>query len=135
MIKNFESFVNDSNTVNGGETVNEGFLDNVMSGIEAGIGAFKANRNAEKAADEELSDILNGRSGEFSNKVKMTALVKQLVERSAMLADGFSYDKIMEDGEANESYELDLMLVRMEKIDEIISGLKALMTEDFGVKF
>ena len=135
MIKNFESFVNDSNAVNGSETVNEGFLDNVMSGIEAGIGAFKANRNAEKAADEELSDILNGRSDEFSNKVKMTALVKQLVERTAMLADGFSYDKIVDDEHNDDSYHLDLMLSRMEKIDEVISNLKALMTEDFGVKF
>jgi hypothetical protein len=129
MIKNFESFVNNS------ESVNEGFLENIVAGIDAGIGAFKANRNAEKAADKELSDILNGRSDEFSNKVKMTALVKQLVERSAMLADGFSYDKIMEGSEDNESYELDLMMARMEKIDEIISGLKSLMTEDFGAIF
>ena len=123
MIKNFENFVN------------EGFIDNVFAGIEAGIGAFKANRNAEKAADEELSNILNGRSDEFSNKVKMTALVKQLVERSAMLADGFSYDKLADGGNSNDSYELDLMLSRMEKIDDVISNLKALMTEDFGVKF
>lgn len=36
MIKNFENFVN------------EGFLDSVMAGIDAGIGAFKANRGAEK---------------------------------------------------------------------------------------
>lgn len=123
MIKNFENFVN------------EGFLDNVLSGIDAGVGAFKASRNAEKAADEELSDILSGRSGEFSNKVKMTALVKQLVERSAMLADGFSYDKLADGGIDNDRYELDIMLSRMEKIDEVISNLKALMTEDFNVKF
>ena len=123
MIKNFENFVN------------EGFLDNVLSGIDAGVGAFKASRNAEKAADEELSDILSGRSGEFSNKVKMTALVKQLVERSAMLADGFSYNKLADGGIDNDRYELDIMLSRMEKIDEVISNLKALMTEDFNVKF
>lgn len=129
MIKNFENFVNDS------EAVNEGFLDNVMAGIDAGIGAFKASRNAEKAADEELSDILNGRSDEFSNKVKMTALVKQLVERSAILADGFSYDKLAAGGADDERFDLDVMLTRMEKIDEVISGLKALMIEDFNVKF
>ncbi len=129
MIKKFENFVNDS------EAVNEGFLDNVMAGIDAGIGAFKASRNAEKAADEELSDILNGRSDEFSNKVKMTALVKQLVERSAILADGFSYDKLADGGVDNDRFDLDVMLARMEKIDEVISGLKALMTEDFNVKF
>lgn len=129
MIKKFENFVNDS------EAVNEGFLDNVMAGIDAGIGAFKASRNAEKAADEELSDILNGRSDEFSNKVKMTALVKQLVERSAILADGFSYDKFV--GVEVEEYRraLDVMLVRMEKIDDVIANLKALMSEQFGVKF
>lgn len=129
MIKNFENFVNDS------EAVNEGFLDNVMAGIDAGIGAFKASRNAEKAADAELSDILNGRSDEFSNKVKMTALVKQLVERSAILADGFSYDKLAAGGVDDERFDLDVMLTRMEKIDEVISGLKALMIEDFNVKF
>ena len=129
MIKKFENFVNDS------EIVNEGFLDNVMAGIDAGIGAFKASRNAEKAADEELSDILNGRSDEFSNKVKMTALVKQLVERTAILADGFSYDRLVEGGNDDDRYALDVMLTRMEKIDEVISGLKALMIEDFNVKF
>ena len=129
MIKNFENFVNDS------EAVNEGFLDNVLAGLDAGIGAFKASRNAEKAADAELSDILNGRSDEFSNKVKMTALVKQLVERSAILADGFSYDKLAAGGVDDERFDLDVMLTRMEKIDEVISGLKALMIEDFNVKF
>ena len=129
MIKKFENFVNDS------EIVNEGFLDNVMAGIDAGIGAFKTSRNAEKAADEELSDILNGRSDEFSNKVKMTALVKQLVERTAILADGFSYDKLADGGIDNDRYDLDVMLTRMEKIDNVISNLKALMIEDFNVKF
>lgn len=129
MIKKFENFVNDS------EVVNEGFLDNVMAGIDAGIGAFKASRNAEKAADDELSDILNGRSDEFSNKVKMTALVKQLVERSAILADGFSYDKLAAGKVDDERFDLDVMLTRMEKIDEVISGLKALMIEDFNVEF
>ena len=106
-----------------------------MAGIDAGIGAFKASRNAEKAADEELSDILNGRSDEFSNKVKMTALVKQLVERTAILADGFSYDKLADGGIDNDRYDLDVMLTRMEKIDNVISNLKALMIEDFNVKF
>ena len=129
MIKKFENFVNDS------ETINEGFLDNVMAGIDAGIGAFKASRNAEKAADEELSDILNGRSDEFSAKVKMTALVKQLVERSAILADGFSYDKFAGVTVDEYKYALDVMLARMEKIDDVISNLKALMSEQFGVKF
>lgn len=123
MIKNFENFVN------------EGFLENIVDGIDAGIGAFKASRNAERAADKELSDILNGNSDNFSNKVKMTALVKQLVERSAILADGFSYDKLAEDGLDKEHYHLYFMLYRIERIDEVISNLKALMTEDFGVKF
>lgn len=128
MIKKFENFVNDS------EAVNEGFLDNVMAGIDAGIGAFKASRNAEKAADAELSDILGGRSDEFSTKVKMTALVKQLVERSAILADGFSYDKFVGVKSDDYQYALDVMLARMEKIDDVIANLKALMKEEFGVE-
>ena len=37
MIKNFENFVN------------EGFLDNVLAGIDAGISGYKANRRAEQA--------------------------------------------------------------------------------------
>lgn len=119
MIKNFENFVN------------EGFLDSVFAGIDAGIGAFKANRSAEKAADAELLDILDGRAGEFSNKVKLTALVKQLVEKSAYLADGFSYDKLG-DGAYDD---LDNMVARMERIETIISEMKEILTEDFNVKF
>ena len=42
MIKKFENFVN------------EGFLDNVFAGIDAGIGGYKANRRAEQAAEAEL---------------------------------------------------------------------------------
>ena len=124
MIKNFENFVN------------EGFLNSVIAGIDAGIGAFKANRSAEKAADAELLDILDGRNnGEFSNKVKLTALVKQLVEKSAYLADGFSYDKILDGAYTDDRTELDSMIFRMERIETIISEMKEILTEDFNVKF
>lgn len=123
MIKNFENFVNES------------FIENVLDGIDAGIGAFKASRNAEKAADEELKNILNGYDGEISNKVKMTVLVKQLVERSALLADRFSYETIEQGGVDGNNIELDRMELRIERIEQIISEFKELLRKDFNAEF
>ena len=110
MIKNYDEFVN------------EGFLQNVISGIDAGIGAFKANRNAEKAADEEMQLALNGKTSEYSDKAKMTILVKQLVERAAWLADGFSWEKMMED-----TNEIDYMEHRIETIEMLLSKMRELL--------
>jgi len=110
MIKSYENFVN------------EGFLHNVISGIDAGIGAFKADRGAEKAAEDEMKKALNGNT-EYSDEAKMTILVKQLVERSAWLADGFSWEKLTDD-DGNGS---DVMLYRIERLEEILSEMKNLM--------
>ena len=105
MIKNFENFVN------------EGFLDSVIAGIDAGIGAFKANRSAEKAADEDLKAFMNGSANDFSGKAKMTMLVKQLVQRSAWLADSFSYDDLSENGKG------EMLLIRIERMETILSEM------------
>jgi hypothetical protein len=110
MIKNYDEFVN------------EGFLSNVISGIDAGIGAFKASRNAEKAADDEMKMALNGKSSEYSDETKMTILVKQLVERAAWLADGFSWEKMMED-----TNEVEIMEHRIEKIEILLSKMRELL--------
>ena len=119
MIKNFESFVNDSNTVNGSETVNEGFLNNVMTGIEAGIGAFKASKGAEQAADEEIKRVLDGAT-ETGDDTQMTILVKQLVVKSAMLADGYSWEKLCEKPELNGG----IMRNKIEMLEEIVTKYK-----------
>ena len=110
MIKSYENFVN------------EGFLDNVISGIDAGIGAFKASRNAEKAADEEIKRALNGGGSEYSDEMKMTLLVKQLVERSAWLADSFSWERILETPN-----EAEYMETRIDKIETLLSEMKELL--------
>lgn len=110
MIKKYDDFVN------------EGFLDNVKSGIDAGIGAFKASRNAEKAADEEIKRVLHGEGSEYSDEMKMTLLVKQLVERSALLADSFSWERILETPN-----EAEYMENRINKIETILSEMKELL--------
>ena len=112
MIKNFENFVN------------EGFLDNVMSGIGAGIGAFKASRNAEQAADEEIKNILSG-STEVSSDMQMTVLVKQLVMRSAWLANKYSWESLEEN-----PVNIDHMNKRIEHIEEVLSKMKELMPKN-----
>ena len=122
MIKNFESFVNDSNTVNGSETVNEGFLDNVMTGIEAGIGAFKASKGAEQAADEEIKRVLNGAT-ETGDDTQMSILVKQLVVKSAILADGYSWEKLCEKPEVNGG----VMRNKIEMLEEILAKMKLIL--------
>ena len=120
MIKNFESFVN------------EGFLDSIAAGIDAGIGAFKANRSAEKAADEDLKHILNGKSEVASDKTKMHVLIKQLVERSAWFADGFSWDDIT-NGDAG-MHAVGLHLRRIERLEGILSEMKTILTDNFEVE-
>lgn len=122
MIKKFENFVNDSNTVNGSETVNEGFLDNVMTGIEAGIGAFKASKGAEKAADDEIKRVLNGAT-ETGDDTQMTILVKQLVVKSAMLADGYSWEKLCDKPEVNGGH----MRNKIEMLEEILAKMKLIL--------
>jgi hypothetical protein len=79
MIKKFENFVN------------EGFLDNVLAGIDAGISGYKANRRAEQAAEDELNDILKGTS-EVSVKAQMSVLMNRLLMRIVTLARNFEND-------------------------------------------
>lgn len=124
MIKNFENFVN------------EGFLDSIAAGLGAGIGAFKANRNAEKAADDEMRAILNGDADEISDKVKMNALVKQLVERSAWLADGYSWETLTnEPGKPKPGiYNAKGVMIKIKRIEEILSGMKVILQENFDVE-
>jgi hypothetical protein len=110
MIKNFENFVN------------EGFIDNVFAGIDAGIGAFKANKNAEKVADEEMQRVLDGGEGEANNEVKLTVLVKQLVMKSALLADKYSWDYLVEKPNSAK-----YMGVKIEELEEILSKMKEIL--------
>lgn len=112
MIKNYENFVN------------EGFLDNVISSIEAGIGAFKINKSAEKELDKEKDRAFYSTSAnhELSDKSKMTLLVKHLVRRSVILADQFSWDKIAED-----EYEAFKVEDKIRTIEEILTEMKELM--------
>ena len=119
MIKNYENFVN------------EGFIDNVMSGIEAGIGAFKASRSADKAADRDLKIIKDGDDDEFSNEAQINMLVKQLVQRSALFADGFSWEKIAD----GDDEVIATVIYRMGRIEEVISKLKEMLTKTLDVKF
>ena len=51
MIKDFESFVN-------GE-VNEGFIENFIDAVDAGIQNFKLNRNSDKEAEAEMKRLCN----------------------------------------------------------------------------
>jgi hypothetical protein len=120
MIKNFENFVN------------EGFLDNVINGIDAGIGAFKANRNAEKAADEDLKAILNGSSEVASDKTKMHVLIKNLVQKAAWFADGFSWDDITVDTGGLQDAEL--KVYKIEQMENILSEMKTILKENFEIK-
>ena len=119
MIKNYESFVN------------EGFIDNVMSGIDAGIGAFKASRNADKAADRDLTYIKDGIDDEFSNEAQINMLVKQLVQRSALFADGKKKKKIADDDQEV----IATVIYRMGRIEEVIAKLKEMLTKTLDVKF
>ena len=120
MIKNYEDFVN------------EGFLDNLASGINAGIGAFKANKSAEKAADRDLEDILSGRSEVASDKTKMHVLIRQLIDRSVLFADQFSWDDIT-NGDAG-MHAVGLHLRRIQRLEATLSEMKTILTENFEVE-
>lgn len=110
MIKKFENFVN------------EGFIDNVFAGIDAGIGAFKANKSAEKVADEEMRRVLSGGEGEANDETKLTILVKQLVMKSALLADKYSWDYLLENPD-NAEY----MSLKIESLEEILAKMKEIL--------
>ena len=98
MIKNFENFVN------------EGFLDNVLAGIDAGIGGYKANRRAEQAAEAELKNIMRGES-DVNVETQMSVLMNRLLMRVVELARNFE-----KDGKRNTKAYISQKLNNMEKI-------------------
>ena len=110
MIKNFENFVN------------EGFLDNVLAGIDAGISGYKANRRAEQAAESELRDIMRGEST-VDVKTQMSVLMNRLLERIVTLARNFEHDG-KHNTEAYISQRLDSMEKIMSKLRELSKSVE-----------
>ena len=109
MIKNYEDFVN------------EGIVNNVMSGIDAGISAFRANKKAEKVADIEVENVLRGKE-HVGREAQLTVLIRQLLERSAWLSDLFSYEDLMKKPDYLDS--------RVDRLEQIISRIKELLKEE-----
>lgn len=116
MIKNFENFVN------------EGFLDNVLAGIDAGIGGYKANRRAEQAAEDELRDIMRGES-EVNVKTQMSVLMNRLLMRVVTLARNFENDG-KRNSETYISQRLDSMEQIMNKLRELSKSIEVPYEED-----
>ena len=102
------------------EFVNEGFVNDILSGIDTGIKGYKASRNAKKPDDYELDRILTG-DKDVDEKTQLSILLKQLLERSAWLAGDFKYDDINVDGR-NE-----ITIRRLVRIEEIINKIKELL--------
>ena len=61
---------------------------------------------------------------ELSDEARMKIFVKQLVERSALLADSFSWEKLMDE----DSEEVDSMEYRIEMIEDILSKMKEILS-------
>lgn len=116
MIKNFENFVN------------EGFLDNVLAGIDAGISGYKTNRRAEQAAESELRDIMRGEST-VDVKTQMSVLMNRLLERIVTLARNFENDG-KHNTEAYISQRLDTMEEIMYKLRELSKSVEVSYEED-----
>lgn len=113
MIKNYNEFVN------------EGFLHDVIDGIESGIGAFKANRSAEKAVEIEKQEELDRYSRQrhkYSDETIMKVLLKNFIKRAAYLVDGFSYSKMRTDKQEAHHWKL-----RIEDLEETLSEIKELI--------
>lgn len=102
------------------EFVNEGFVNDILSGIDTGIQGYKASRNAKKPSDHELDRILTGVK-DVDEKTQLSILLKQLLERSAWLAGDFKHDEINIDGR-NE-----ITIRKLERIEEIINKIKELL--------
>lgn len=102
------------------EFINEGFVNDILSGIDTGIKGYKASRNAKKPDDYELDRILTG-DKDVDEKTQLSILLKQLLERSAWLAGDFKYDEINVDGR-NE-----ITIRRLVRIEEIINRIKELL--------
>jgi hypothetical protein len=109
MIKKFENFVN------------EGFLDNVLAGIDAGIGGYKANRRAEQAAEAELEDIMRGES-KVNIETQMSVLLNRLLMRVVTLARNFENDG-KHNTEGYISQKLDSMEEIMKKLRKLSKSI------------
>ena len=116
MIKKFENFVN------------EGFLDNVFAGIDAGIGGYKANRRAEQAAEAELKDIMRGES-DVNVETQMSVLLNRLLMRVVTLARNFENDG-KRNSETYISQRLDSMEQIMNKLRELSKSIEVPYEED-----
>lgn len=114
MIKNFESFVNDS------ESINEGFIDNILAGLESGISGYKANKSANDAVEVEAGNILRGES-EVGVKTQLAVLVSRLIRKSAMFANKFSEGRVASN--------LDLSIADVEMLEEMIVKIKELLPQ------
>lgn len=110
MIKKFENFVN------------EGFLDNVLAGIDAGIGGYKANRRAEQAAEAELEDIMRGES-KVNVETQMSVLLNRLLMRVVTLARDFENDG-KHNTEGYISQKLDSMEEIMKKLRKLSKSIE-----------
>lgn len=116
MIKKFENFVN------------EGFLDNVFAGIDAGISGYKANRRAEQAAEDELKDIMRGES-DVNIETQMSVLMNRLLMRVVSLARNFENDG-KRNTETYISQRLDSMEQIMNRLRELSKSVEVSYEED-----
>ena len=122
MIKDFESFVN-------GE-VNEGFIENFIDAIDAGIQNFKLNRNSDKEAEAEMKRLMGGNK-DVNPRMKMQTLVKLLVERAVSLARGYSWEKLFDKENTYAEGGMAHIEYRIEDIENILPEIKSILE---GVK-
>ena len=125
MIKNFDEFVN------GNEQITEGkFFDNVISGIEAGIAAFKTNRHMNKAKEKDnekltVSKLLDNNK-EHDRNTQLAILVDGLLNRTVWLAEYFTKER--PEG-TDEKTVNEHMNYKIEKLETILSAMKELLKE------
>ncbi len=125
MIKNFDEFVN------GNEQITEGkFFDNILSGIEAGITAFKSNKHMNKAIEKDnekltVSKLLSD-TKEYDKNTQLAILVDGLLNRAVWLAEYFTKERPegTDENTVNKS-----MNFKIEKIETILSAMKELLKE------
>jgi hypothetical protein len=125
MIKNFDEFVN------GNEQITEGkFFDNVISGIEAGVAAFKTNRNMKKAIEKDNEKLtvskLLGDTKEYDKNTQLAILVDGLLSRAVWFAEYFT--KKRPEG-TDEKTVNETMNFKIEKIETILAAMKELLKE------
>jgi methionine synthase II (cobalamin-independent) len=123
MIKNFDEFVN------GNEQITEGkFFDNVISGIEAGVAAFKAKKHMNKEIENDnekltVSKLLDD-TKEYDKDTQLAVLVDGLLNRAVMLAEFFTR-KRPEGTDTEHVHEY--MNYKIEKLETILAAMKELL--------